>query len=223
MAFDGGQYQAEVLTRTALSKDLIRLELGGAGLEEFTSTGLSDEWISLIPPDERTGRFYTVRAWDGRRMVIDVVVHERGAVTQWASGDCVGDMVMVSAPKGSFAVPSDAEWVYLVGDLTALPAMARAADDLAGRLPVRIWAEASTPVPEYFHGDVTDVVTWTAPADDQSSRLGALTETLDWPSGPGYFWMAGESAQMRAVRRYVMRTLGWPHSAYNLMGYWRAR
>ena len=34
--------------------------------------------------------------------------------------------------------------------------------------------------------------------------------------------MAGESAQMRAIRKYLMRERQLPSTAYDVMGYWRA-
>ena len=69
------------------------------------------------------------------------MVHEVGLVTEWASRDCVGDRVVVTEPKGSFDLPADAEWLMLVGDLTAMPAMARIAESTD--LPTRVWAEVS--------------------------------------------------------------------------------
>jgi NADPH-dependent ferric siderophore reductase len=63
-------------------------------------------------------------------------------------------------------------------------------------------------------------VTWVdAPAPEQSG-LAALVRGLTWPEGPGYFWMAGESAQMREIRRHVRQELGMASSAYDVMGYW---
>ena len=32
-----------------------------------------------------------------------------------------------------------------------------------------------------------------------------VVTSIDWPEGEGYFWMAGESAQMRAIRKHLMR------------------
>ena len=43
---------------------------------------------------------------------------------------------------------------------------------------------------------------------------------LEWPDGPGYFWMAGESAQMRDIRRHLRHELGWDTRHYDVMGYW---
>ena len=43
---------------------------------------------------------------------------------------------------------------------------------------------------------------------------------LDWPEGPGYFWMGGESAQMRDIRRHLRHDLGRDTRHYDVMGYW---
>ena len=48
-----------------------------------------------------------------------------------------------------------------------------------------------------------------------------VVERIEWPPGDGYFWMAGESAQMRAIRKHLMRQRRLPSTAYDVMGYWR--
>ena len=48
-----------------------------------------------------------------------------------------------------------------------------------------------------------------------------VVTAIDWPAGDGYFWMAGESAQMRAIRKHLMREVKLPNTAYDVMGYWR--
>lgn len=212
-----GQFTAQVVRREALSPRLVRLVLGGDGLDGFASTGIPDEWIGLVVPGQFQSRYYTVRSWRHGELTVDVVVHDEGLVTAWADTDCVGDEVTISEPKGSFARPADAGWVHLVGDLTALPAMARIAEEGSAGPPMRIWAEADE-VPGYFPDAVP--VTWVPSAG--GSRLAALVEGIEWPDGPGYFWMAGESAQMREIRRYVRRSLGWGSDRQDLMGYWSA-
>jgi NADPH-dependent ferric siderophore reductase len=217
------QYVADVLRREQLSPHLVRLTLGGPGLAGFRSTGVPDEWVGLVVPGQFQSRYYTVRAWDGAEMVLDVVVHDVGLVTEWARGECVGDQVTITEPKGSFAMPGGPDgcsWLLLVGDLTALPAMARIAETHAGSVPTRIWAEVPD-LPELggYLPEVADV-TWLP--SDQTSRLAAVVEEIDWPEGDGYFWMAGESAQMRAIRKLLMRERRLPSTAYDVMGYWRA-
>lgn len=205
---------AVVRARHELSPYLVRLVLETD--EGFASTGVPDEWVALTVPGQFQTRYYTVRSWEppARTLAVDVVIHESGLVTSWAARDCVGDTVGLSAPKGSFDPPDDARWAVLAGDLTALPAMARIEETCD--LPLAVHAEAPAGgVPGYFRGEVT----WhLAPASD--SRLASVVRGLTWPGGPGYFWMAGESAQMRDIRRHVRRELGWDTRHHDVMGYW---
>ena len=211
------QYDARVVRRDELSPHLLRLTL--AVDPAFESTGVPDEWVGLVVPGQFQSRYYTVRSYAPGELVLDVVVHDEGLVTEWVVlDDCVGSTVTLLEPKGSFALPEDAAWLILVGDLTALPAMARIAE--SATLPTRIWAE----VPDDLAGYLPDraEVTWLVPPDGDGSRLAEVVESIDWPQGQGYFWMAGESAQMRAVRKHLMRERRLPSTAYDVMGYWRA-
>ncbi len=223
------QYAAEVVGRERLSAHLVRLVLDvgvdpdlGAGVEgagaPFGSTGVPDEWVGLIVPGQFQSRYYTVRALEGTRLTLDVVVHAVGLVTEWAMRpDCVGDRVTITEPKGSFSLPPGARWLMLVGDLTALPAMARIAETTD--LPTRIWAEVPDDLPAYLPSRAE--VTWIDPPGEGASDLARVVEGIDWPEGEGYFWMAGESAQMRAIRKHLMRERRLPSTHYDVMGYWR--
>ena len=222
------QYDAEVLRRERLADHLVRLELGGAGLAGWESTGVPDEWVGLVVPGQFQSRYYTVRSWDGSSMVLDVVVHDVGLVTEWATraDGVVGETVTVTEAKGSFAMPESASWLLLVGDLTALPAMARISERVAGAVPTRVWAEVpggpeelAPYLPSSVAGD--GGVTWTQAPGPGRSALADAVEGIEWPAGDGYFWMAGESAQMRAIRKHLMRERRLPSSAYDVMGYWR--
>ena len=215
------EYAATVLRREPLSPHLVRLVLSGP--EGFASSGVPDEWVGLVVPGQFQSRYYTVRTWDGAELVLDVVVHEEGLVTEWASRDCVGESVTIQEAKGSFAMPESAAWLLLVGDLTAMPAMARIAETAArsrSRVGTRIWAEVPDDLAGYLPDDVE--VTWLEPPAEGRSRLAEVVTDIAWPSGEGYFWMAGESAQMRAIRKHLMRDRRLPSTAYDVMGYWRA-
>ena len=196
-----------------LGEHLVRIVLDAP--QGLQSTGVPDEWVALTVPGQFQTRYYTVRALAEGALTLDVVVHEQGLVTQWAQTDCVGDPVGLSAPKGSFELPADAGWVVLAGDLTGLPAVARIAESV-GSLPVQIHAEVPDgPMPDYVAADVT----WHH-APSGTSSMAEMVRGLSWPSGPGYFWMAGESAQMRDIRRHVRHDLGWDNRHCDVMGYW---
>lgn len=212
------QYAAQVRHREQLSAHLVRLTFGGPGLAGFTSTGIPDEWVGLVVPGQFQSRYYTVVSYGAGELVLDVVVHDVGLVTEWAVGDVVGETVTITEPKGSFAMPSSADWLMLVGDLTATPAMARIVETVD--VPTRIWAEVPEVPPGYFP-EVADI-TWLEQPGDGQSRLAEVVEGLDWPAGEGYFWMAGESSQMRAIRKHLMREIRLPGTAYDVMGYWRS-
>ena len=64
-------------------------------------------------------------------------------------------------------------------------------------------------------------VTWSTPPSGVETATAEIVTAIDWPDGAGYFWMAGESAQMRAIRKHLMRERQLPTSAYDVMGYWR--
>ena len=206
-------FETVVRERTVLSEHLLRLVLDAP--EGFASSGVPDEWVALTVPGQFQTRYYTVRALADGLLTLDVVVHEQGLVTQWAQTDCVGQVVGLSAPKGSFQLPPDASWVVLAGDLTALPAMGRIAESVDG-LPMTIHAEVpDAPLLDY----VAAPVEWHH-AESGTSELAAIVRGLEWPEGPGYFWMGGESAQMRDIRRHLRHDLGRDTRHYDVMGYW---
>ena len=221
MSTRASTYDAQVLRREPLSDHLVRLVLGGPGLAGWTSTGVPDEWVGLVVPGQFQSRYYTVRSWDpspeGAELTLDIVRHDVGLVTEWTGTDCVGQTCTVTEPKGSFALPGTAAWLMLVGDLTALPAMARILESTD--LPARVWAEVPE-VPEGYLADAQEV-SWLPQPGDGLSALGTVVPDLTWPEGDGYFWMVGESAQMRAIRKHLMREKRLPSSAYDVMGYWR--
>ena len=219
MSTRASTYTAQVLRRVPVSDHLVRLVLGGEGLSDFASTGIPDEWVGLIVPGQFQSRYYTVRSWDAGvgELTLDVVRHDVGLVTQWAGTDCVGQTCTITEPKGSFAMPEGAGWLMLVGDLTAMPAMARILESTD--VPTQVWAEVPDDLPDYL--GVSGDVTWLAQPGDGQSALGEVVPDLTWPEGDGYFWMAGESAQMRAIRKHLMRDRKLASTAYDVMGYWR--
>ncbi|RNL78883.1 siderophore-interacting protein [Nocardioides marmorisolisilvae] len=209
---DARALSGTVTGREVLGDHLVRVTIDVPG---FRSTGVPDEWVALTVPGQFQTRYYTVRAHEGERIVLDVVIHDEGLVTQWAQTECVGDVVGISEPKGSFDLPDDASWVVLVGDLTGLPAIARIGETVG--LPVTAYVET----PDEPLDDYTDLpISWVDAPGAEQSGLATLVQRLDWPEGPGYFWMAGESAQMREIRRHVRHDLGRASTAYDVMGYW---
>jgi NADPH-dependent ferric siderophore reductase len=123
-------------------------------------------WLAL-PEDERGHlRTYTARAVRGSgsetRLVVDFVVHEgaTGPAGRWADRAGVGDRVVVLAPRrghefgGIEFVPGDAERLLLVGDETAVPAVAAVLEQLDASARGAVFLEVPVPA---------DLLTLTAP------------------------------------------------------------
>jgi NADPH-dependent ferric siderophore reductase len=220
MSVRAQHHSATVVRREQLSDHFVRVVLD---VPSFVSTGVPDEWVGLIVPGQFQSRYYTVRQHAGSELTLDIAVHEVGLVTEWAQADLaggstiVGQTVTITDPKGSFELPEGAAWLLLVGDLTALPAMARISETHPD-LPTRVWAEVPDQLSGYLPDDDRHQVTWMPGHGD---HLAELVEGIEWPEGDGYFWMAGESAQMRAIRKHLMRERKVPTAAYDVMGYWR--
>ena len=118
---------------------------GDHPLPSFSDAGEGwyTNWLSL--PDHERGhmRTYTVRGVRGegedKRLVVDIVVHDdaTGPAGLWAGRVEVGDRVVVTAPRQGrpyggieFAPDDAAEALLLVGDETAVPAIAAILEQL---------------------------------------------------------------------------------------------
>lgn len=212
---------ARVLERHVVSEHLVRLRLQRP--VAWRSTGIPDEWLPLTVPGQFQTRYYTVRSLEADTLVLDVVRHERGLVTAWVQADCVGAEVGLGPAKGSFALPDDAGWLVLVGDLTALPAIARiteaVTEQTSGPLKPTSYVEAPAGTSTTYP-DAPEGIAWLEPPSDAPSALADVVEGIDWPIGPGYFWMSGESSQMRRIRSHLRREVGFAADRFDVMGYW---
>lgn len=73
------------------------------------------------------GRNYSIRHLDAATgsVVIDVVIHSNGPVTEFAQRARPGDRVTMSHARGWYRPPPETDWQILVADLAGLPALAR--------------------------------------------------------------------------------------------------
>ncbi len=85
-------FDAQVLRREPLTDHLVRLRARRRpAWRTSRSTGVPDEWVGLVVPGQFQSRYYTVRSFSGGELVLDVVVHDVGLVTEWAQlPDVVG-------------------------------------------------------------------------------------------------------------------------------------
>jgi NADPH-dependent ferric siderophore reductase len=238
----------DVVEVERLTPHMVRVVLGGEGLAGFTPTPFTDQYVNalFVPPgapydvpfdtDEAgaagpehrpRGRRYTVRAWDpvSRRVTIDFVVHgDVGLAGRWASGAVPGDRLQMVGPTGSFAPDPDADWYLMVGDESALPAIAASLERIPRGRPV-LAALVVNDGESHLDLDCPGAlnVTWVhraADPDDPDQVLQAV-ELLRFPAGRPHVFVHGEAGEVRAVRRHLLADRGVPKDGASISPYWR--
>ncbi|MCE1178423.1 MAG: siderophore-interacting protein [Micrococcales bacterium] len=223
-------------------------------------------WREL--PDQRRNpiRTFTARAVRPhlREVDIDIALHEHtgagpGPAAAWAEQAAPGMPLLIVGPdsRGDSALcgvewrPGAARRVLLVGDETAVPAIASILEQAPSDLSGQAFLEVPTPddILPLAHPDGIEVV-WlpraagevtgerivadVPPALERFPRPVAETSDADfgideilWETPESdehrrYAWIAGESAMVRAMRRTLIGSHGWSRKDIAFMGYWRA-
>ncbi|MCY1234549.1 hypothetical protein D9M72_471340 [compost metagenome] len=129
----------------------------------------------------------------------------------------------MGGPRGSFVVPTAFDWHLLIGDDTALPAIARRLEELGADTRAIVVVEvgdaaAQIPLPESAQCDVH----WLHRGDAlEGSLLEGALRKLTLPCGEGYVWAAGEAAAMKAVRQYLVSERGIDKRRIRASAYWK--
>ncbi|NRI66031.1 siderophore-interacting protein [Rhodococcus sp. MS16] len=216
------RHLASVLEATQITPGMRRITFGGAGLADFVSSALPDERVLVrFPLEPPHARSYTVRRWsaDTGELDIDFVLHGHGGAARWAETAIPGDTVHLSSANGWFRPPENIEWLTLLADHAALPAVGRILESLPAGISVQLIAQIPDPSEQQSFTTAADAdIRWIGDADSLLTELAA--DPL--PPGTGYVWCALEAAAARKVRAYLRHTLKIPVTAMHTMGYWRA-
>lgn len=220
---------ASVIEAVRLSRRLQRIVLHVDEPAALDAAHAADSTVGVyfatdgrVHPDSEC-RSYSIRRRDGANITIDVVMHTHGPGTRWASTAAPGHRVGLDHARSWYRPGTTAEWQLLVSDMSGMPAAARILEELPDGTPTILLIEVADRddlgyLPQ--RPDVSVVPLVGTGNGDAPSRLASSVRNLDLPAGRGYCWFAGESAQSRAVRKYV-RSLGWAVDQYDITGYWR--
>jgi NADPH-dependent ferric siderophore reductase len=176
--------------------------------------------------DALAKRTYTIRAIDHAcgELDIDVVLHDESPGSVWAREAKAGDRVGLLGPGGGDVIPAD--WYLLLGDETALPAIARIAENLPGSARARIVIEvADAAEQQEIASDAAIEVTWLhragAPAGS-TDLLPQAVRDLALPDQGAPFVFAGcEQAAARAIRKHLRSEKFLPKDRHLVAAYWR--
>jgi NADPH-dependent ferric siderophore reductase len=131
--------------------------------------------------------------------------------------------IVLAVPGYAMYQPSPGlAWQFLVADCAGLPAAARLLESAPPGVRTRAVLEVPGPAHrlELTAGPEAEI-TWIYGGNGHGpSRLEQVVRSLPRPAGVGYVWVAGETRELRGVRKYLRRELGLPSSAYKAVGYW---
>jgi NADPH-dependent ferric siderophore reductase len=196
------------------------ITFAGEALADFTSLSFDDH-VKFMFPDaegEQVRRDYTPRRFsrEALELTIEFALHGDGKASSWARNAVVGQRALVGGPRGSMIVPLELDWHLLMGDATALPAIARRLEELPGgsRAVVRVHAEPGDR--RDFAGAADVDLRWF----DTPEALVADLQALALPAGRGFAWGGGEASMMARVRQ-VLNGKGVPREATRVSAYWK--
>jgi len=230
-----------------LTPSLRRVVLEGPELDGFVSLGFDDH-VKIFPaaegeaavlptlgpdgpifPEPRPAmRDYTPRAFDPttNRLTLDFVTGHGGPATEWAMAARPGATLGVGGPRGSFVVPTDYADHVLIGDETALPAIARRLEELPPQARAHAVVEVGTFADRIaLDSPARATVTWAmrdgAPRGESQTLLKAAETALAGVDPTdAYVWIAAEATAAKALRARAL-ALGFSPKAMKAAGYWR--
>ncbi|WP_130011327.1 siderophore-interacting protein [Serinicoccus sediminis] len=245
---EGEPVYGTVVRTEELTPHLRRVVLGGDGLDGFADPGFADSYVNMfflpegadyLPPFDaeavrdlpREQRPYprriTVRSWDRdrRELAVDLAVHgDEGYAGRWARHARPGDRVQLRGPAGDYSPPADAEAYLLVGDESALPAIAACLEAVPEGRPVVALVEVDGPDDElalHSPGDLRVTYVHRAGHAEPTRLLVDTLAATRLPVGRLSAFVHGEAESIRAVRRHLLgRSLTEP-ALLSCSPYWR--
>jgi len=237
----------QVLRTRRVSPQLLRVTLVGEDLADFVSSSFDDHVKVFFPPagaekpvlpqvgkdgisfpdgqPRPQARDYTPRRHDAVAGELDIefVLHGDGPASTWAAQARPGQHLGVGGPRGSFVIPHGFDWHLLIGDDTALPAIARRIEELGPGARVIVVAEVSDASAQILlatgpHAEVHWVHREGRP---EGSQIAPTLRWLSLPQGEGYVWAAGEAAAMRDVRQHLVGERGIDKARIRASAYWK--
>ncbi|MBC8721348.1 siderophore-interacting protein [Paraburkholderia sp. 31.1] len=236
----------------ALTPHLIRVTFTGADLDDFVSASFDDHIKVFFPdpgadkptlpqagPDgpvfpegkRPTARDFTPRRFDrdARELDIEFAMHDAGPAATWAAQAQAGQYLGVGGPRGSLVIPTGFDWHLLIGDDTALPAIARRLEELPAGTRVAAVIEVADPSARIEFTTQAELHLVWCYRSEADTRTGARSEALlhavrdTWlpENGEGYVWAAGEAATIRAVRQHLCGERGVDKTRIRAASYWK--
>lgn len=207
-------------------------------LPSATGTLWYAQYLAMSRSTKPIVRNYTVRAYRSAdrallgntpEIDIDFVVHgpaeDAGPASSWAMTADPGDEVAL-LDEGLIHSPEPAARRYLlVGDESALPAVAGILASAAADVHGEVFLEIPHPDDAQELATPDGITVHWLPRSDPHARPGTLAleavRTAEFAALPEYVFVAGESALATGVRRHLVNDRGVAKSDVVFTGFWR--
>lgn len=171
-------------------------------------------------------RTYTVRTYDADRgvMTLDLLVHEGGGAAQpWIRSLRVGEVFGFLGPGGKWRPGPALSHHLLVGDASALPAIAASMEVLGAGSRAEVFVEVAGPGSRVGLPDLAGAeVTWVHTGDAlPGSRLVRTVIDAHPDLGDTDVFLHGNAEMVRDLRRHLVGERGLDRAMLSASGYWR--
>ncbi len=217
VTFGGRELDGFAVEQPAAS---VRVLLPSPGTDELViPTWNGNEF--LLPDGSRPViRTFTPRPVDAAdELAVDIVLHGRGAASEWATAARPPAPVALSGPGRGYDVDPDALAYFVAGDETAIPAITQVLAAIPPTVPAQVHVEiahddARQPVGRDVHWHVTG-----DEARPGDALVAAVRHAQIAPDTR--VWVAGEAAAVQRVRRHLFDERGIPRAHTSVRGYWK--
>jgi NADPH-dependent ferric siderophore reductase len=213
-----------------LTPHMVRVTVSGGNLTETDPTAFTDRYIKLVVGEPVVAggrpvvRTYTIRAVRDGEWDLDFVVHgDVGLGGPWAARVRPGEGIAFMGPGGGYAPDPEAPWHLLVGDDSALPAIAAALEALPAGSRAVAFVEVPGPDDEQELDSAGDVrVVWVHRGSRTlADAVRGAHAAGELPAGVPHAFLHGEASCVRDLRRWARADLGVGTDRLSASGYWR--
>ena len=198
-----------VIRTIQISTNMRRITLGGENLASFPPDQ-EGAYVKMLfaqgDSNETVVRTYTVRFQRTDEIDIDFVIHDDGGpAADWARKTKSGDMISIRGPGPRKLVNNEADWILIVGDMTALPAIGvnieQLPSDAIGHAVIEVIDE--TDIQEFSAPENFQIQWLVNPNPGKNPFLLANeVRSIQWRNGKPSVWAACEFNVMRELRDY---------------------
>jgi len=235
------RYPATVKRVEHLTPRMVRVTFTGPELADFAWNGPAAH-IKLIfgapaptdgtapaaaPAERPPMRTYTPRRFDRAtgELDVDFILHGEGPASTWASQAAAGQTITIAGPGRNYVVDPTADWFLLVGDDTAIPAIATILEALPPSASAAAFIEVVGPEDEVsMPARPNTTIHWLHRGEDAKQAgvpLEASVRSFQMPPGSGRVYVACEAGAMRRIRTHLLTDRTFSREHLTTRGYWK--